>query len=185
MKRKKHLKLRRIHYWRPKKNVSPAAALARFRRKYECFCSDGFGAEISLKRKNHVKLRRIHYCGHNKDEFTSGRGGAFRRKYECFCSNGFGADLKPNAAQGLSGGPPPASGFPGAFWRTASCLCFGCQKLSRRPVVAKTTEHNQNRHFLTTAHTRIFSSAFFQKADFKPNASEMLPKCFPKCFQMP
>ena len=60
--------------------------------------------------------------------------------------------------------------------------CF--QKLSKRPVVAKTTEHYQNRHFLITAHTRIFSTAFFQKADFKPNASEMLPECFPKCFQM-
>ena len=58
------------------------------------------------------------------------------------------------------------------------------KKLSKRPVVAKTTEHNKNRHFLTTAHTRIFSSAFCQKADFKPNASEMLIKCFPKCFQM-
>ena len=42
-----------------------------FRRKYECFFSNGFGAEISLKRKNHLKCHRslINPCVFNNGNF--------------------------------------------------------------------------------------------------------------------
>ena len=84
LKRKQHLKLRRIHYCGQNNDEDAVGRGGAFRRKYDCFFSNGFGAEISLKRKKHLKLRRIHYCGHNKDEVTVSTEGPFRRKYECF-----------------------------------------------------------------------------------------------------
>ena len=64
--------------------------------------------------------------------------------------------------------------------------CF--QKNSKRPVVAKTTEHNQNRYFFNNgAYTdffqRIFPKSWFQAKCFR-NASKMLSKMLPNAMKM-